>query len=332
MFPYAARRFAGQNGTLHSDPAFIPDTPLGRNGGRMHLTRETTLVPNVLLQGQLPRRWSAAAVVGALVLIFVLDRSTGSSPFQHLYYLPIIFASMQFGYPGSLGVAATAVVLYHLANPHVLSFRYEELDVVQVALFIAVGLASARVAQDARRLHRLAMTDDLTGLHNLRSFEARLRTLVSTSLADGTPLAMLVLDVDRLKSLNDAYGHLAGAEAVQAVGQVIAARLPGEAVACRYGGDEFVIALPECGEVEAAAFANSLRRAVHERAPVLAGVPFPTGTLSVSIGIAARQPGSRSGLTVVEHRDAAGEALFRAADAALYAAKRAGRNRVSITA
>ena len=297
----------------------------------MRLTRETTVIPTLPLQGQLPRQWSAAAVAGALALIFVLDRSTGSSPFQHLYYLPIIFASMQFGYPGSLGIAATAVVLYHLANPHVLSFRYEELDVVQVALFIAVGLASAKVAQDARRLHRLAMTDDLTGLHNLRSFETRLRPLISASLAGATPLALLVLDVDRLKSLNDAYGHLAGAEAVQAVGHVIAARLPDEAVACRYGGDEFVIALPGYGEAEATALANGLRRAVHERAPVLAGIPFPTGTLSVSIGLAARQPGSRSSLSAVEHRDAAGEALFRAADAALYAAKRAGRNRVSIS-
>ena len=136
-----------------------------------------------------------------------------------------------------------------------------------------------------------------------------------------------VLDVDRLKSLNDAHGHLAGAEAVRTVGRLIAAQLPADAVACRYGGDEFVIALPGCGSAEGRVFADILRQSVYRQATVLAGLPFPAGTLSVSIGLACRtfDAGAARGEAAEE-----GEALFRAADRALYRAKQLGRNQVSV--
>jgi diguanylate cyclase (GGDEF)-like protein len=158
------------------------------------------------------------------------------------------------------------------------------------------------------------MTDDLTGLHNLRSFEARLAAIMRTSHEKGNPVSLLVLDVDRLKSLNDRYGHLAGADAVRTVGHILGERLPSSAVACRYGGDEFVVALPGCNGVQARAIADDLRGAVHAAAPVLARVAFPAATLSISVGLASRLE--------------SGEALFRAADAALYRAKESGRNHV----
>ena len=296
----------------------------------MRLTPETVF-PNDVLHRLLSRWWAGAAVAVGLAVIFAVDRNTGAAPYQHLFYLPIIFAGAQFGYRGGLVVAVAAVFLYHAANPHLLTFRYEERDVVQVMLFIAVGLVSAKFARDARHLHRLATTDDLTGLHNLRSFEARLKVLASASLKTGEPLALLVVDVDRLKSLNDAYSHLTGAEAVQTVGHIIDQRLPDAAIACRYGGDEFVIAVPNCTEATAAAFADELRRDVHESAPVLDGMPFPAGTLSISVGIACRPirpPRMRPG--AIGRQDASGTELFREADAALYVAKRAGRNQVSI--
>ena len=166
------------------------------------------------------------------------------APVQHLYYLPIIVASVRLGRRAGLAAALASVVLYHLANPSLVTFRYEESDLVQIALFIAVGLITAKLAGDARRLHALAMTDDLTGLHNLRSFEAQLITMLRGVRAAQAPLSLLVLDVDRLKSLNDRYGHLTGAEAVRTVGHILASRLPRDAVACRYGGDEFVVGIP----------------------------------------------------------------------------------------
>jgi diguanylate cyclase (GGDEF)-like protein len=264
-----------------------------------------------------------------LCLVFALDRATGSAPLQHLYYVPIIVSGLWFGRWGSVMAAGTAIVLYHFANPHLLSFRYEESDLVQMALFVAVGLVTARLSQDAQRLRTLATTDDLTGLHNLRSFEAHLASIVRAARTGPTAVSLLVLDVDRLKSLNDRYGHLAGSDAVREVGRIIAETVPPEAVACRYGGDEFVVALPHAEEAEAQRLAGSLRYNVFSVAPTLAGIRFPAGTLSISVGVASRdvfRGVRRSPAGDVE----GGEALFLAADKALYAAKRSGRNYVSV--
>ena len=276
---------------------------------------------------RLSSTWAIVAAIGSLLLIFTLDRATGSAPFQHLYYVPIIFTGVRFGKRGGASAAVAATVLYHLANPHLFTMRYEESDWVEICLFVAAGVIAAKLAADAHRLHLLAMTDDLTGLHNLRSFEAHLAPMVRDARESGTPFAMLVLDVDRLKSLNDRYGHLTGADAVRTVGRLIAARLPPEAVACRYGGDEFVVAVPRSTSSRANDLADDIRRAVNETAPVLAGLSFPAETLSISVGVASR---SGEDVRSIADDNDAGEALFRAADAALYRAKACGRNHVSV--
>lgn len=172
------------------------------------------------------------------------------------------------------------------------------------------------------------MTDDLTGLHNLRSFELELNRIVREALVRRHSVALMVLDVDRLKGLNDEHGHLAGAEAVRTVGRLIAECIPPGAVACRYGGDEFVIALPNDTASTAPVLADTLGAAVHAEAPELAGQPFPRGTLSISIGLTVREFNDRLIDMSGHSTDELGEALFRAADEALYTAKRAGRNRV----
>jgi len=245
--------------------------------------------------------------------------------------VPIIVAGFRFGMRGGVIAAVSAIVLYHVANPHLLTFRYEESDLVQIALFLAVGMVTAKLTLDGRRLRRLASTDDLTGLHNLRSFETRLVTMVRASRETQAPLALLVLDVDRLKSLNDQYGHLTGAEAVRTVGRIIGERLPPDAVACRYGGDEFVIAILRCPPLLVHRVADDLCRAVHDSAPVLSGRQFAAGTLSISVGACCASPDREATSGAWSSRDVeAGEALFGAADAALYRAKASGRNRVCV--
>jgi predicted signal transduction protein with EAL and GGDEF domain len=97
---------------------------------------------------------------------------------------------------GPLVAALAAILLYHLANPHLFTFRNEQSDIVQIALFMAVSVVAARLTHDARRLRTLATTDDLTGLHNLRSFEARLSTIIRASVEARTSVCLLVLDVD----------------------------------------------------------------------------------------------------------------------------------------
>jgi diguanylate cyclase (GGDEF)-like protein len=272
---------------------------------------------------------NAALVIESLCLVFALDHATGSAPLQHLYYVPIVLAGLWFRGWGSLIAAGAAIALYHLANPYLLSFRYEESDLIQMALFIAIGLVTARLTQNAQRLRSLATTDDLTGLHNLRSFEAHLASIVRSARIAGMPVSLIVLDVDRLKSLNDRYGHLVGSDAVREVGRIIAETVPPDAVACRYGGDEFVVAVPRCDEARAQEIASSLRRRVHADAPTLAGISFPAGTLSISVGVASRHL-FRSVSRSPAGDDEAGEALFLAADTALYAAKRSGRNYISV--
>ncbi|HEX6739881.1 MAG TPA: GGDEF domain-containing protein [Vicinamibacteria bacterium] len=261
---------------------------------------------------------AAFLIAAALLGVAALDYELASAPVQHLYYLPIIWAAIRFQRRGGLLAAAAAAGLYHLANPGLLQLGHQLGDVLEIALFLAVALVTTRLAEDAERMRLLAHTDDLTGLHNLRSFEAALEGM----LAGSGPLSLLVLDVDRLKALNDAHGHLAGAEAVRAVGQVIAREVPPPAVACRYGGDEFVIALPGHDTEAAAAVAESIRRAVQACAPTLAGRRFPAGALTISAGVASAElggPGAGAGR---------GQELFHEADRALYRAKDGGRNRV----
>jgi diguanylate cyclase (GGDEF)-like protein len=273
--------------------------------------------------------WVRPAVGVALWVIFELDRRTGSAPVQHLYYLPIILASFQLGRGNGLVAALAAIVLYHIANLSHFTASYTDTDVVQTVLFLVVAIVTAKLASDRARLHELAVTDDLTGLHNLRSFEAHLAGMVRASRESRAPLAMLVADVDRLKAMNDAHGHLAGAEAVRLVGRTIAAHLPPDAVACRYGGDEFAVAVANCDSRRAELVAEDLRRVVQLLEPVLAGVRFPVGSLAISVGLASL--GDRQGSTAAASDEfQLGESLFAAADEALYAAKQQGRNRVGI--
>jgi len=271
---------------------------------------------------------SIVLVTVAFALIFALDHVTGAAPVQHLYYLPIAYVAFRFGIRPGIGGALVAIALYHIANPHLITLGVLESDPLQIAVFIGVAIVTAQQATDARRLHHLAMTDDLTGLHNLRSFELRLKSMVHAARRDHTPLSLMVLDVDRLKLLNDRHGHLTGAAAVQTVGYLIATGVTEDAAACRYGGDEFVIALPRTDAAQAVGTAEHLRRTVHSVAPVLARVQFPAGTLSISVGLASQTFARGDMPTATLPDDEVGETLFRAADAALYAAKNGGRNRV----
>jgi diguanylate cyclase (GGDEF)-like protein len=277
------------------------------------------------------QKLASALVVGSLLLIFGLDRATGAAPVQHLYYVPIMLAGLRFGVAGSIIAALAAIVSYHAASSHVFMFRYGESDLIQMALFLAVGVVTAKLTIKANYLCRLALTDDLTGLHNLRSFEARLAAMVRASRQQQARLALLVVDVDRLKSLNDEYGHLAGAEAVRKIGRILSRRLPPDAVACRYGGDEFVIALPRCNPSRVHRVASDLCRAVYDSAPVLSDRRFAAGTLSISVGGACASFDRSAPSRALSPGDVeAGEYLFRAADSALYRAKAGGRNRVCV--
>lgn len=275
-----------------------------------------------------PQWQSALAVAAGLAVVFIVDRATDATQVEHLYYLPIVAAAITLEFTGATVAAFIAIVAYHAANHHGHALGSGDSDLAQAAVFLAVGLVTAALTRRANGLRHLATTDDLTGLHNLRSFEGHLQRLIADCGRRGWSLSVLVADVDRLKAINDTHGHLAGAEAVRLVGHVIRETLPSDAVACRYGGDEFVVAVPGCQPERGHRIADAIKQAVHEVAPVLAGVSFPAHTLSVSVGVSGRAFDQVPDALASDSR-AIGELLFRDADAALYRAKAEGRNRVA---
>lgn len=159
------------------------------------------------------------------------------------------------------------------------------------------------------QLRRLAVTDELTGLSNRRAFEERLRLEFSMARRRRRELSVLILDVDNFKNINDRFGHAAGDEVLRRLGRLLktTVRLPDLAV--RYGGEEFVILLPESGEEGAAGLSRRLMNRVAEEI-------WDNEPITISIGMAALNQSMESGLEIVT-----------LADEALYAAKRAGKNR-----
>jgi len=162
----------------------------------------------------------------------------------------------------------------------------------------------------------MAITDALTGLFNRRYMESHLATLIEQAAARGKPLSVLVLDVDYFKAVNDTHGHDAGDDVLRDFALRIKRSIRGIDLACRYGGEEFVVVMPETDVTVAAMVAERLRRRI-------AAEPFSIhgGTrevpVTISIGIAALR----------DREDNAARVLKRA-DQALYRAKREGRNRV----
>jgi diguanylate cyclase (GGDEF)-like protein len=163
----------------------------------------------------------------------------------------------------------------------------------------------------------LAQTDGLTGLPNFRSFHARLEEEVSRATRYGHPLSCAMVDLDGLKTINDKMGHAAGNRAIVALADAVREELRDTDFAARYGGDEFVVLLPQTSEPQAALFAERLRRRLIETSEQ-AGLP-----VRGSIGVAAVSADE------LDTPDAS-EDLLRRADEALYRAKRSGRDRVEV--
>ncbi len=162
----------------------------------------------------------------------------------------------------------------------------------------------------------MAITDALTGLFNRRYMESHLATLIDQAKSRGKPLTALVLDIDYFKAINDSHGHDAGDDVLREFALRIRRSIRGIDLACRYGGEEFVIVMPETDMAVAAMVAERLRRRI-------AADPFAIqqGARSIPVTISI-------GIAGVRGREDSAAALLKRADQALYRAKRDGRNRV----
>jgi diguanylate cyclase (GGDEF)-like protein len=176
------------------------------------------------------------------------------------------------------------------------------------------------LSSDIRRalihIKALSETDELTGVLNLRAFTAIADRISRQAARYNHPYAIVMIDSDSLKAVNDQYGHPAGNRLLQMLVQCVQAQLRETDIVARYGGDEFVLLLPETTPAGAEKLANRIRQRIE--AAVLATRDKPVSS-TVSIGLAA-YPEHASDLETVMER----------ADQALYASKTSGKNRVTV--
>jgi diguanylate cyclase (GGDEF)-like protein/putative nucleotidyltransferase with HDIG domain len=230
---------------------------------------------------------------------------------------PSPVADQQLGPIRIMALCVAALVAPATLLVHGVGEPVQDLPVIAAACAILFILAIARLAALVADQRRLAITDGLTGLHTRRFFEAQLPLEIQRSHRSGVPLAVIIVDIDRFKSINDQYGHPAGdAALVEVAARLQVAARAGDVLA-RYGGEEFALLLPDARPEDLPGIAQRLREEV-------ASTPIAVTSdtwiaVTVSIGVASYP----------EHSDLEG-GLIAVADRALYAAKSGGRDRVVV--
>ncbi|MEN3791147.1 diguanylate cyclase [Fulvimarina sp. MAC3] len=232
--------------------------------------------------------------------------------------LPISFAKLLI-----LGFLSNIPLLFILIVPvpNAAQMFLSAIGPLTVADTLGV-LILGKVLNDACKTHssrqRLAVeahTDPLTKLPNRRDFERRIGPVFERARRDGTPVSLLVIDVDHFKTINDTLGHEAGDVVLVWIADIIRQHMRRSDLITRYGGEEIVVAMPGADAAGAASTAERIRGVVEEKGPL---DPDTGHRVTISIGVATE---------IENFAD-----LFNAADKALYAAKRQGRNRVVIGA
>jgi len=185
-----------------------------------------------------------------------------------------------------------------------------------VAVIQRAQMVESTMADNAR-LEQLAQTDPLTQLLNRRALTERITAEMERALRYDSTMALLMIDLDHFKKVNDTYGHLVGDDVLRDVGQLLSDTIRSADIVARYGGEEFLILLPETDDAGAESFAERIRSAVEEHQFASVSLAEPL-RLTASVGVAV-YPAAR--IESVED-------LFTRADAALYRAKADGRNRV----
>lgn len=162
----------------------------------------------------------------------------------------------------------------------------------------------------------MAVTDGLTGLHNRRYLDSHLKTLFDRAVARRRPLSLMITDLDRFKSINDTHGHDGGDDVLREFARRLRKNVRGIDLACRFGGEEFVVVMPDTEAGVAEKVAERIRAEI-EHSPFAIGADGKTINVTVSVGVSSLKRGPDNV-----------EDLMKRADLALYEAKTGGRNRV----
>jgi diguanylate cyclase (GGDEF)-like protein len=246
-----------------------------------------------------------------------------ASPLVNLYLLPVITSALTLGKLTTLANVALIGACYillggGLSPAELASLRFVAGFTAQLAPVLLVAYITTMFSADIRyglqHARLLSETDDLTGLFNTRGFAIAANRLFGQALRYGRPASVLMIDSDNLKAVNDAHGHDAGNALLRQVANAMQAELRASDVPARYGGDEFIVLLPETPPKGALDVAERIRGAIGGRPLALDGQQV---LATVSIGIACYP---EDGRTL--------DALAARADRALYHAKQEGRNKV----
>ncbi|WEL80293.1 GGDEF domain-containing protein [Pseudomonas sp. CBSPCAW29] len=196
-------------------------------------------------------------------------------------------------------------------------------EIIQVSLvegamaimLIALSMTGTERYRREEQIARLAARDPLTALYNRRALEVRAPSLLS-KVSQARPGALLLIDIDNFKLINDLYGHTAGDRLLVALSEMIRAQLPDDSLAARLGGDEFVILLNNTSNARIVELGSALREEFHQAASQAFATPEAV-TLSIGASLFDTPPASLA-------------ALIEQGDAALYESKRGGRNRIRL--
>jgi diguanylate cyclase (GGDEF)-like protein len=272
-------------------------------------------------------RWKIALETWGMIafVTWVLWYTDGlASPLLNAYLLPVITSALTLGKRTTLvnvGLIAACYILLggNTAPEELLSLRFLAGFAAQLAPVLLVAYITTMFSADIRyglqRAKLLSETDDLTGLFNTRGFAIAANRLFGQTLRYARPASVLMIDSDNMKSVNDAYGHDAGNRLLRQLAAAIQSELRATDVPARYGGDEFIVLLPETPPKGALDVAERIRKAI-SATPL--SVDGRTIACSVSVGVACFPEDGRSL-----------DALAARADRALYQAKKNGRDCVA---
>jgi diguanylate cyclase (GGDEF)-like protein len=246
-----------------------------------------------------------------------------NSPLLNLYLLPIIASALIFGkLPTVLKMGAiVACFMFFAYSPKsktllTLPFWGELLALCAPMIMVAyiTTMLSADIRHAVDKIKQVSDTDELTGAYNMRAFSSMLQRAFRQAVRYGHALSVVMIDSDNLKHINDTHGHESGNRLLQHVVRCIREQLRGSDVMARFGGDEFIVLLPETNDKGAMEMAERIRKAVEvSRFDVRSG----DTNITVSLGVAS-YPEDGGNL----------DAILDKADKAMYRAKQRGRNRV----
>jgi len=304
----------GYIGQIESSHGALRQT-LDRLGETLSGTLDLDHILSAVLDG-------AMTMTGAASAAIYLPRTSGEAWLAHRRGLPgrdvppmLPIPVVDRGGEGEIVVelrssGAVRGILLLFASPGTGFDQRADFAVRGFAAQAAVAIDNVRLHEEARRL---SATDELTGLANFRAFQSTLRHEVDRASRFDRPVALLMLDLDNFKAVNDTFGHLPGDAVLAEVARRISGCVREVDSVARYGGEEFAVILPETEAEGAAVTAARICAAVRDR-PIAEEVAVPI-SVTISIGVAA-----------VPSDAATAEALIGAADRALYEAKHAGRD------